>query len=208
VALAALLVLPAGPSASADEATRSPNVTPVLNHPHRVRAVDGLAGGGGTGIEFVSLPVAVRDEAGTPVCFDKRGRPSSSGKHCTFRYEQRDFALAGSFDNGLQIVDVTEPTGPATVAVYDCVIRQGDVQVFARGGRTNVTYTPDDPYVADTTSTCYREVGAIGLFGHGVNPAGTFVADITDPYDPTSVSSSRSAGVPHPDRGSRRAVPV
>jgi hypothetical protein len=85
-------------------------------------------------------------------------------------------------------VDITEPTSPVTVGVYDCVVRQGDVQVFTRNGRTYATYTHDDPYTANTTSTCYREARALGLFGDGVNPAGTFVADLTDPYAPTTVS--------------------
>jgi hypothetical protein len=183
----ALAVLPLGP-AGAEEATHSPNVTHVVNHPHRARAVDGPLGGGGTDIEFATLSVAVRDAAGNPVCFDRWGRPARPGKRCSYRYEDREFALAGSYDNGLQIVDVTRPAEPTTVGVYDCVIRQGDVQVFRRDGRTYVTYTHDDPYRATTTSTCYQEARALGLFGDGVNPAGTFVVDITDPYDPTTVS--------------------
>jgi hypothetical protein len=183
----ALAVLPLGP-AGAEEATHSPNVTHVVNHPHRARAVNGPLGGGGTDIEFATLSVAVRDAAGNPICFDRRGRPARPGRRCSYRYEDREFALAGSYDNGLQIVDVTRPAEPATVGVYDCVIRQGDVQVFTRDGRTYVTYTHDDPYRATTTSTCYQEARALGLFGDGVNPAGTFVVDITDPYDPTTVS--------------------
>ncbi|HEX2025538.1 MAG TPA: hypothetical protein VHH92_03990, partial [Actinomycetota bacterium] len=187
-ALALILGLSLATPAAAEEPTHSPNVTHVLNHPHRARAVDGPLSGGGTDIEFATLSVAVRDASDTPICFDKRGRPVTSGKPCSYRYEQREFAVAGSYDNGLQIVDITRPTAPVTVGVYDCVIRQGDVQVFTRNGRTYVTYTHDDPYTANTSSACYQEARALGLFGDGVNPAGTFVADITDPYDPTTVS--------------------
>jgi hypothetical protein len=186
--LGALCLLPWGAPAAAEEGTRSPNVSHVINHPHRVRSVDGPPGGGGTDIEFVTLSTAIRGPDGQPICFDKRGRPARPGRPCSFLYEDRDFALAGSYDNGLQIVDITSPTQPQTAAVYDCVIRQGDVQVFARDGRTYATYTHDDPYRADTSSACYQEATALGLFGAGVNPAGTFVVDITDPYDPTTVS--------------------
>src|SRR5688500_15835878 len=105
--LTAALVLSFMPSGAAAEGTHSPNVTHVLNHPHRVRALDGALGGGGTDIEFASLSVAVRDAAGNPICFDRRGRPAKPGRPCAFQYEGRELALAGSYDNGLQIVDVT-----------------------------------------------------------------------------------------------------
>ena len=42
----------------------------------------------------------------------------------------RDYALAGSYRNGLQIVDITEPTEAEIVGVYDCGITQGAVQVL------------------------------------------------------------------------------
>jgi hypothetical protein len=153
--VAAISLLPA--PAAAEEGTHSPNMSHVLNLPHRVRSVSGKAGGGGTDIEFVTV-------------------------------NQRRYALAGSYDNGLQIIDITRPTAPRTVAVYDCVVRQGDVQVFRRDGRTYATYTHDDPYDAGTSSDCYREARALGLFGDGVDPAGTFVVDITNPYRPRTVS--------------------
>jgi hypothetical protein len=70
-------------AAAAEEPTRSPNVTHVLNHPHRARAVEGSLSGGGTDIEFATLSVAARDASGTPICFDKRGRPVTSGKPCS-----------------------------------------------------------------------------------------------------------------------------
>ncbi|MGH2654858.1 MAG: LVIVD repeat-containing protein [Actinomycetota bacterium] len=182
LSLAPLLSLIAAPAVRAEEGTRSPNMTHVVNLPHRAGSVDGPPAGGGTDIEFVDLTVLKRGPDGSIAC---KGPRAESRPKCL---ETRSFALAGSYDNGLQIVDVTDPTRPATAAVYDCVVRQGDVQVFARDGRTYVTYTHDDPYQAGTGSTCYREAEALGLFGPGVNPAGTFVVDITDPYAPTTAS--------------------
>jgi hypothetical protein len=189
-ALIGLFLLPTYP-AGAEEGTHSPNVTHVLNHPHFIRSLDGQRGGGGTDIEFVTLEVIKRDASGNPVCVtNPGGRCKKNRQGIIYVTEIRDFALAGSYDNGLQIVDITTPTSPTTVAVYDCWIRQGDVQVFQRDGRTYATYTHDDPYNrnVDTQSTCYQEAAALGDFGEGVNPAGTFILDVTDPYDPTTVA--------------------
>src|SRR5918994_7782866 len=47
----------------------------------------------------------------------------------------RRYALAGSYRNGMQIVDVTSPTKPRRVSVYDCGVTQGDVQVFRQAGK-------------------------------------------------------------------------
>jgi hypothetical protein len=192
--VASVLVLPVGPTGaqSVEEGTHSPNVTHVVHLPHKARTLDGADSGGGTDIEFVTLTVIKRDARGNPVCVRNRAGRCKRDRQGNIIYvtEARDFALAGSYDNGLQIVDITDPTTPTTAAVYDCVVRQGDVQVFERGGRTYATYTHDDPYNnrVDTQSRCYQEAAALGLFGEGVNPAGTFVVDITDPYTPTTVS--------------------
>ena len=40
------------------------------------------------------------------------------------------YALAGSYKNGLQIVDISEPSDARIVSTYDCGVTQGDVQVF------------------------------------------------------------------------------
>ncbi len=159
---AAFLLSPVGASAPAgaveEEGTHSPNVTHVINHPHRGGFVGGELGGGGSDIEFARLRV------------DGEVHP---------------FALAGSYDNGLQLVDISNPTSPVTVGVYDCVIRQGDVQVFTRKGRTYAAYTHDDPYDAGIDSMCYREAQALKMFKPGItDPAGTFIVDITNPAAP------------------------
>src|SRR5918996_831114 len=97
------------------------------------------------------------------------------------RIGDRQYALAGSYRNGLQIVDITDPEQTRIAAVYDCG--------FTRGERTYVTYTSDT--FGDGTSTCYREAAALGfevLKADGTGRNGTVVADITDPLAPRTVS--------------------
>ena len=67
----------------------------------------------------------------------------------------RKYALAGSYRNGLQIVDISKPEQAEIASVYDCGVTQGDVQVFRQAdepGRTFATYTSDT--FGDGTSTC------------------------------------------------------
>ncbi|MGH2557350.1 MAG: LVIVD repeat-containing protein, partial [Actinomycetota bacterium] len=98
----------------------------------------------------------------------------------------RRFALAGTYRNGLQIIDVTRPSRPKIAAVYDCAIAQGDVQVFQRDGRTYATYTADD--ISSHTirnSGCYRDLGLVDP--DSGTPYGTFIVDVSDPYRPRTV---------------------
>jgi hypothetical protein len=123
------------------------------------------------------------------------GDPRAGGSDIEFATilvdgEPREFAFAGTLGNGLQIVDVTDPENAEHVAVYDCKISQGDVQVFTREdkpGRTFVAYTMDTGYSADTSSACYEEAEALELWDGG-RVHGTFIADVTDPYAPVTVS--------------------
>jgi hypothetical protein len=104
----------------------------------------------------------------------------------------REYALAGSYRNGMQIVDITDPTAARKAATYDCGITQGDVQVFrqkSKPGRVFAGYTSDT--FGDGTSTCYREAAALGFDvnkdnGQGKN--GTFIVELTDPLNPRTVS--------------------
>ncbi len=104
----------------------------------------------------------------------------------------RQYALGGSYDNGMQIVDITNPRASEVKAVYDCGVTQGDIQVFKQSdkpGRTFVTYTSDT--YGDGTSTCYQEAAALGFdikksATRGKN--GTFIVDITKPLQPKTVS--------------------
>jgi hypothetical protein len=97
------------------------------------------------------------------------------------RIRGRDYALAGTYRNGLQIIDVTNPEQPSIAAVYDCAIAQGDVQVFSQGRRILAAYTADD--ISSHTfpeSQCYRDVGIT------TKRYGTFLVDITNPKAPTT----------------------
>jgi hypothetical protein len=105
---------------------------------------------------------------------------------------QRTFSFAGSYGDGLHVIDVTDPANAERVATWHCGISQGDVQVFQRedlGGRWFVTYTHDG-YTWHKDSACVTELRALG-FGKTLDDAkgnGTYIAEVTDPYNPTAVS--------------------
>ncbi len=134
-------------------------------------------------MEFVkNLPYELRNGAteivGTDIEFTRIGG--------------RQYALAGSYRNGMQIVDITNPRESQIVSVYDCGVTQGDVQVFrqrSKPGRTFVAYASDT--YGDGTSTCYQEAAALGFEVQKSATAGkngTFIAEITDPLHPVTVS--------------------
>ena len=104
---------------------------------------------------------------------------------------QRTYAFLGSYTNGLQIFDVSDSDKPVQVGHYDCGISQGDVQVFTRpdlGGRTFVAYAADDGYSFVGDSQCALDADALGFDSTGKNGSGTFIADVTDPAHPKTVS--------------------
>jgi hypothetical protein len=191
------LLAPAGPagSAAAEEGTHSQNMTHVKTLPYGQSRPSAMTNGG-TDIEFTTLTVAKRDANGKRICKTQRRHPNRCRKNRSgkkvFQTHVRDYALAGTYDNGLQLVDITAPEQATIVGRYDCAVRQGDVQVFRRDGRTYATYTQDDPYNGDSThdlsSQCYTEARTLGLFDDETNPAGTFIVDVTDPYRPKTVS--------------------
>jgi hypothetical protein len=159
VAAAVALVTGGAVPAAAQDPVTSPNMGHVKNLGYEAR--NGTIPNYGTDIEFATLG-------------------------------GREYALAGSYRNGLQIVDITEPKQATIVSVYDCGITQGDVQVFRQAdmpGRAFVTYTSDT--YGDGTSTCYRDAQALGFEVHKANGTGrngTFIAEITDPTAPTTIS--------------------
>ena len=123
----------------------------------------------------------------------RNGGTSSHGTDIEFaRLGGRQYALAGSYDNGMQIVDITNPRAAEIVSVYDCGVTQGDPQVFrqaSKPGRTFVSYASDTS--GDGTSTCYQEAAALGfsvLKPNGTGKNGSFIAEITDPLHPKTVS--------------------
>lgn len=97
--------------------------------------------------------------------------------------ELRDFAFVGTALNGLQVVDITDREDPQLVATYDCRISQSDVFVFEQGERVLAAYSLDA--VAQNQpegSDCHEDNGVTD------NTRGTFLVDITNPYEPESVS--------------------
>ena len=123
------------------------------------------------------------------------------------RGKRRTFAFAGSYGDGLQIVDITDPASSKRVSTWDCGVSQGDVQVFQRAdlrGRWFATYTHDDGYDFHLDSKCATDLAAKGVDVTDVPPppepdgqlwtpesfygAGTFIADVTNPYRPKTVS--------------------
>jgi len=105
---------------------------------------------------------------------------------------QRTFAFVGSYDDGLQVIDITDPRDARLVATYDCGLGQGDVQVFQRpdlGNRWFATFTADDGYSFRSDSQCAKEVEALGFdVSTEGKAAGTFILEVTDPYHPTSIA--------------------
>ncbi len=127
-----------------------------------------------------------RDQLGSDIEFLKLG-----GK---------EYALAGTLRNGMQIVDITDPTQPVLAGTYECPVTQGDIQVFRQGSRVLATYTADAA-VAPTdnqgkrselneqrfNTQCVSEVIEQQPDFTG-NELGTFLVDVTDPTTPTTVS--------------------
>jgi hypothetical protein len=163
-----LLAAPAAFGQAATEGEHSENMEFVKNLPYELR--NGATDIVGTDIEFT-------------------------------RIGGRQYALAGSYRNGMQIVDITNPRESQIVSVYDCGVTQGDVQVFrqaSKPGRVFVSYASDT--FGDGTSTCYQEAAALGFNvkkpnGQGKN--GSFIAEITDPLHPKTVSFVEEAQGTH-----------
>ena len=114
---------------------------------------------------------------------DATGERSQAGSDIEFgRIGGRDYAFAGTLRGGLQIIDISKPTRPVRVAVYDCAISQGDVQVFKQGKRVLATYTADGTFgAAGAASRCAQDLGL------GSAAAGTVLIDVTDPTSPQTV---------------------
>ena len=114
-----------------------------------------------------------------------------------FRARGKDYALAGTLRNGLQINDVTDPTAPVKTAVYDCPITQGDIQVFRQKSRVLATYTADSRIgAAASASQCVREANALGFALDG-SELGTFIVDLTRPSAPRTVGFAEVAQGSH-----------
>ncbi len=154
----------------------SDNFTLVENIAHSM-------GGRGSDIEFATLTYADEAEAaaagyrnaGADVLPDEPGI-------------QKDIALAGTTGTAFYLYDVTIPGEVYETAAYECKANQGDTQVFTRTDedgtvRTYTTYTVEDTSEgAARNSTCAADAMLDG------NASGTFIIDISDPFDPVAVA--------------------
>ena len=145
----------------------------------------------GTDIEFADIQVPVTTST-------KKG-----GKKRAPTTQARTFAFAGSYGDGLQIVDITDPatrssSRPGTAASPRATCRSSSARTSAGAGSS--TYTHDDGYDFHLESQCAEDL-AMGIDGRvaAVDPdgssgpesfygAGTYIADVTDPYNPKTVS--------------------
>ena len=130
----------------------------------------------------------------TNVPYEKlRNTTKSGGTDIEFaRHKGRQYAFAGSYSNGMQIFDITNPERTRLVGRYDCGITQGDVQIFRQAdlrGKLFATYTSDT--VNDGTSPCNVEAQRLGFDTKKSATAGkngTFIVDVTNPSRPRTVS--------------------
>jgi len=103
--------------------------------------------------------------------------------------ELQNVAVTGSYYNGMHLFSLANPAAPELLGVWSCGLAQGDIQVFVRDGRTYATFTRDTGYslLGETECALWAEENAEDAFmssgGHG-----TFIADITDPTAPFTVS--------------------
>jgi hypothetical protein len=159
-ALCALAALLSLPGAShAQDPGAGENITPVKN------------------LKYPNLHAPSERNAGTDIEFATIGG--------------REYAFAGAYGDGIQIVDITDPRDAKIVATWDCGMSQADVQVFKRDDlltaegepRWFLTSTHDDGYTFHG-GACVEELGRTPEdSGHG-----TFIAEVTDPLDPKTLS--------------------
>lgn len=138
-------------------------------------------------------------EVGTQTVLDADGKPV-----------ERDFAYAGTYNNGFQLVDVTDPEQPTLRATMPCDLRQGDIQVMTRPDivhegtglpSTFVTYAIDGGSAGIGAGACFASLQennpqaflAAGQNGNG----GSLVFDVTDPDDIRTVGFIPASGDTH-----------
>ncbi|WP_300577930.1 LVIVD repeat-containing protein [uncultured Nocardioides sp.] len=161
--LAAVAPVLAAPAVSAHQAGDLPTNT---------RGVQVETEGEGMAMEFVAN-----------LQYNDSGEAQNGSDIEFMRLGKKEYALAGTLREGLQIIDITTPRKPKRVAVYDCAISQGDIQVWARRGRVLASYTADGTVgAAGAASRCGRDLEL------SAGDAGTVIVDLTKPRKPQSVS--------------------
>jgi hypothetical protein len=176
-----LLAVPAAAPA-VDTQGRGENITHVRNIPYPDLQLprDGVSTGTDTEFATIELPAPPPTSKKKPKKKDPPPPPP----------QKRTFAFAGSYGDGLQIIDITDPGDSKLVATWDCGVSQGDVQVFQRkdlGGRWFVTYTHDTGYTF-RGGRCHEDLVTMGRKAPNGSHFGTYIADVTDPYNPRTVS--------------------
>ncbi len=171
---------PEDPSSGEDPSVSTDNMSWVASLAYPIAENNSQAGTtdvrGGTDIEITTLTVA-----------DGTGGT-----------EERDYAIAGTYENGLQIVDVTEPEAPVLTSTYTCDVYQGDVQVITRDdlltadgiARSFVTYAVDS---SAQSGDCFLLADGTVL----PRRTGSFLIEVTDPANPQTVSFIGAAGGTH-----------
>jgi hypothetical protein len=155
-----------GPIATAQEGTGSDNLEFIANLEFPIEVEGGSFRA--TDLDFASYRVNRQGKVLPP---DARGG------------EERDFAFVGTALNGLQVVDITDREQPELVARYDCRVSQADVYVFEQGDRVLAAYSLDAVSQNEPEgSDCHEDNGITD------DTRGTFLIDVTDPYEPTSVA--------------------
>ncbi|WP_292604995.1 hypothetical protein [Nocardioides sp. REDSEA-S30_B4] len=161
--LAAVAPVLAVPAVSAHQAGDLPTNT---------RGVQVATEGEGMAMEFVAN-----------LQYNDSGEAQNGSDIEFMRLGKKEYALAGTLREGLQIIDITKPRKPTRVAVYDCAISQGDIQVWTRRGRVLASYTADGSVgAAGAASQCGRDLDL------SADDAGTVIVDLTKPRKPQSVS--------------------
>ncbi|HEX4977943.1 MAG TPA: hypothetical protein VFV40_08765 [Nocardioides sp.] len=164
-ATAALTVLPAAPALAHDGEGLGDVATNT-----RARQVE--TAGEGQAMEFVAN-----------LQYDDTGEAQNGSDIEFMKVGKKEYALAGTLRGGLQIVDITDPRQPRRVAVYDCQVSQGDIQVWKNRGRILASYTADGTFGAQgAASQCGRDLDLPST------ASGTVIVDLTTPSKPRTVS--------------------
>jgi hypothetical protein len=115
--------------------------------------------------------------------YDDSGEVQNGSDIEFMRVGKRKYALAGTLRGGMHIIDITKPRKPKRVAIYDCAITQGDIQVWTTKTQILASYTADSTFgAAGAESRCARDLKL------EAGDAGTVIVDLTNPKDPKSVA--------------------
>jgi len=164
-AAAALTVLPAAPAAAH-------NAEDLGDVATNTRGPQVETEGEGRGMRFVAN-----------LQYDESGEAQNGSDVEFMRLGKKEYALAGTLRGGMQIIDITDPREPRRVAVYDCQVTQGDIQVWRNDGRVLASYTADGTFGEQgAASRCGRDLDL------GPDASGTVIVDLTSPRKPRTVS--------------------